>query len=121
MNRRVGNATASRYTYSGIGVYRPEFFADCLPGVFPLAPLLRAAADRGAVTGELYNGGWMDIGTPQRLAELDRRLNTANGDGLNLPVYAVRGRISNPSIRQRRWDRLKTIPTRRIRLGVMSI
>lgn len=81
VDRRVGNATASRYTYSGIGVYRPEFFADCLPGVFPLAPLLRAAADRGAVTGELYDGGWMDIGTPQRLAELDRRLNTANGDG----------------------------------------
>jgi MurNAc alpha-1-phosphate uridylyltransferase len=70
---RVGNAAASRHTYSGIGVYRRELFADCAPGAFPLAPLLRAAADRGEVSGELYTGAWMDIGTPQRLADLDQR------------------------------------------------
>jgi MurNAc alpha-1-phosphate uridylyltransferase len=70
---RIGNAAAPRHTYSGIGVYRRELFADCAPGAFPLAPLLRAAADRGEVSGELYTGAWMDIGTPQRLADLDQR------------------------------------------------
>jgi MurNAc alpha-1-phosphate uridylyltransferase len=49
--------------------------------VFPLAPLLRAAADRGAVSGELYTGGWMDIGTPQRLQELDLRLRAGDAGG----------------------------------------
>jgi MurNAc alpha-1-phosphate uridylyltransferase len=78
---RVGNAAAPRHTYSGIGVYRREFFAGCAPGVFPLAPLLRAAADRGAVSGELYTGGWMDIGTPQRLQELDLRLRAGDAGG----------------------------------------
>lgn len=77
---RITNAGSGRHTYSGIGVYRPELFADCAPGRFPLAPLLRAAADRGAVSGELYEGAWMDIGTPERLTELDRWL-TERGDG----------------------------------------
>lgn len=78
---RVGNGAEPRHTFSGIGVYRPEFFADCTPGVFPLAPLLRAAAARGAVSGELYTGMWMDIGTPQRLEELDRRLRSVDIPG----------------------------------------
>ena len=39
-----------------------------------LAPLLRAAMDEGAVSGELHAGRWMDVGTPERLAELDRLL-----------------------------------------------
>ncbi|MCC6303368.1 MAG: nucleotidyltransferase family protein [Gammaproteobacteria bacterium] len=77
---RIGNGVAPRHTFGGIGVYRPELFAGCAPGAFPLAPLLRAAADRGAVDGELYEGAWMDIGTPERLAELERRI-TERGDG----------------------------------------
>ena len=54
-------------TFSGIGVYRPELFADCTPGAFPLGPLLRAAMDREEVSGEQYTGRWFDIGTPGRL------------------------------------------------------
>lgn len=65
----------ARLTFSGIGVYRPELFRDCQPGKFPLAPLLRAAMVQGAVSGEHYRGAWLDIGTPERLAELDRRLS----------------------------------------------
>lgn len=64
-----------RLTFSGIGVYRPELFRDCQPGKFPLAPLLRAAMAQGMVSGEQYHGTWLDIGTPERLAELDRRLS----------------------------------------------
>jgi len=63
-----------RLTFSGIGVYRKELFVDCKPGAFPLAPILRDAIAAGRVSGEYYKGEWEDIGTPQRLAELDRRL-----------------------------------------------
>jgi MurNAc alpha-1-phosphate uridylyltransferase len=67
---RVANAAAGRLTYSGIAVLDPRLFAGHAPGRFPLAPLLRAAADRGEVTGELFTGAWNDVGTPERLAEL---------------------------------------------------
>jgi MurNAc alpha-1-phosphate uridylyltransferase len=72
---RLGNAEAPRLTFAGIGVYRPQLFAGLAPGTrAPLAPLLRAAADRGALTGERHAGLWTDVGTPARLAELDARL-----------------------------------------------
>ncbi len=61
-------------TYSGIGVYHARLFNDQSPGRFPLAPLLRKAVDAGRVSGQLHRGEWLDIGTPQRLAELERRL-----------------------------------------------
>jgi MurNAc alpha-1-phosphate uridylyltransferase len=71
---RVAETGAARLTYSGIGVLRLELFAGCAPGRFPLGPLLRRAMAAGQVTGEHYTGDWRDIGTPQRLAELDREL-----------------------------------------------
>jgi MurNAc alpha-1-phosphate uridylyltransferase len=72
-------AAAPRYTFSGIGIYRPEFFAGCTRGKFPMLPLLRAAAAAGRLRGRLYRGQWSDIGTPERLRELDARL--AGGAG----------------------------------------
>ena len=63
-----------KLTFSGIGVYRPELFSACTPGVFPLAPLLRQAMQQERVSGEHYAGRWMDIGTSERLAELDQLL-----------------------------------------------
>lgn len=71
---RVFTEGAPRLTFSGIGLYRAALFAGCTPGKFPLAPLLRAAMERGEVQGMHYTGRWRDIGTPQRLAELDRLL-----------------------------------------------
>jgi MurNAc alpha-1-phosphate uridylyltransferase len=69
-----------RYTYSGIAVYRPQFFAGCTAGRFPLLPLFRRAAQAGRLEGRLYEGLWFDIGTPQRLAALDAQLaGGANG------------------------------------------
>ena len=73
---RVRNGGTPRFTFSGIGVYHPRLFAGCRPGAFPLGPLLRAACDRDLVSGELFRGHWTDVGTPERLQELDRMLNT---------------------------------------------
>ena len=71
----VGNAPAPRYTYSGIAVLSPQLVAGIAPGQkAPLAPLWRAAAERGAVSGELYQGRWADVGTAQRLAKLQAEL-----------------------------------------------
>ncbi|HEX7387413.1 MAG TPA: nucleotidyltransferase family protein [Castellaniella sp.] len=62
----------STLTYAGIGVFHPSLFAALsLSRPAPLAPLLRAAMERHAVTGERHAGAWTDVGTPQRLAELD--------------------------------------------------
>jgi MurNAc alpha-1-phosphate uridylyltransferase len=72
---RAGNAAAPRLTFAGIGVYRPSLFAGIAPGTrAPLAPLLRAAADRGRLSAERHAGAWTDVGTPERLAALDARL-----------------------------------------------
>lgn len=55
-------------TFSGIGVYHPALFANTPPGApAKLAPLLRAAMARGQVSGECWNGQWLDVGTPARL------------------------------------------------------
>ena len=63
-------------TFAGISLLDPQLFADAQPGCFPLAPLLRAAAARGAVTGEEHAGRWTDVGTPERLQALDAELKS---------------------------------------------
>jgi len=64
-----------RLTFSGIGVYRPELFSPLAPGArHSLAALLREPISRGEIGGEQYHGLWLDVGTPQRLAELDQHL-----------------------------------------------
>lgn len=71
---RVYDEEGARLTFSGIGVYHPRLFAQCRPGAFPLAPLLRQAMAEERVSGEHYQGYWSDIGTPERLQALDRLL-----------------------------------------------
>jgi len=71
----VRNEGSKKYTFSGIGYYHPELF-KCLPwGKRPLAPILREAMQDNKVSGELFSGDWRDIGTPERLAELDADLS----------------------------------------------
>lgn len=83
---RLHDEGDGKLTFSGIGVYRPALFdgwrdvignapgASETPPRFKLAPLLRAAMARGEVTGTHHHGRWTDVGTPQRLAELDAAL-----------------------------------------------
>jgi MurNAc alpha-1-phosphate uridylyltransferase len=73
----VGNAAAPRYTYAGISVLSPRLVAGVAAGSkAQLAPLWRAAAERAEVSGELYRGRWNDVGTPDRLAELNTRMDS---------------------------------------------
>jgi MurNAc alpha-1-phosphate uridylyltransferase len=68
----VGDEAAPRYTYAGVAVMAPALLAPVKPGEkAPLAPLLYDAAARGRLGGELYEGLWQDVGTVERLAELE--------------------------------------------------
>ena len=77
----LSDAGDARLTYSGIGVYRSELFATCAPGAFPLAPLLRQAMAAARVSGEHYAGRWLDIGTPERLQDLDAEIRGRDAAG----------------------------------------
>lgn len=59
-----------KLTYSGIGLYKAEFFKDCRAGRFPLMPLFREAMRLEALSGESYKGVWSDVGTAESLESL---------------------------------------------------
>lgn len=67
---RIRLEGSEKYTFSGLAVYRPELFDECSEGSFSLAPILRHAISQDLVAGEVYEGEWMDIGTPERLEHL---------------------------------------------------
>jgi MurNAc alpha-1-phosphate uridylyltransferase len=80
---------AQSCTFSGIGIYRPQIFAGIRRGrPAKLAPLLRAAMAEHRVSGELHAGRWVDVGTPQRLAELDAELRSLSHQGIPSPAPA---------------------------------
>ncbi|MDI9333192.1 MAG: nucleotidyltransferase family protein [Cytophagales bacterium] len=73
-------SNVTQWTYSTIGLYKQSFFAEALAGIpagnpsgirAALAPLLRAAMDKGCVSAQIYTGDWTDVGTPERLRELN--------------------------------------------------
>ena len=64
---RLRNEGDNRGTFSGIAVYHPRLFAACAPGRYSVVPLIRTAVDQNVVTGELHQGTWSDVGTPDRL------------------------------------------------------
>jgi len=71
---QVVERPTGRFTYSGVGIYRPELFEGCTAGKFPLLPLLKRAIAASRLRGQLHEGEWCDVGTPQRLAELNERV-----------------------------------------------
>lgn len=62
-----------KYTYAGIALLSPDLFTGLPSGPQPLAPLLRQAMAAGKVSGQLFRGEWVDVGTPERLTQLNRR------------------------------------------------
>lgn len=62
---------ADKLTYSGIAVLHPQLFEGCSDGAFRLAPLLRKAMAEGRVSGEHLEGHWVDVGTHERLAQVE--------------------------------------------------
>lgn len=73
----VKQAADNRLTFSGIGVYHPDLFKSVQSGeAAKLAPLLISAMQQGLVSGQHHTGIWHDIGTPERLAQLDHWLKT---------------------------------------------
>lgn len=64
-------------TFSGISVLDPALFAGCTPGAFRLAPLLVEAMQQGRVSGEHFAGDWVDVGTHERLAQVEQLIAAA--------------------------------------------
>lgn len=79
---RLQLAGNNKFTYSGLGIYKKDFFLEALDasktGKFPLAPIIKKYISADKISGELYSGQWMDIGTQQRLDEMDRLLKLQN-------------------------------------------
>ena len=72
-NGRVRFAEKPGLTFSGIARYRPTFFDGVKGGRFSVAPMLFEAARRDQLNGVLHEGVWEDVGSPERLAEINRR------------------------------------------------
>lgn len=75
LNGKIGNGDAPAYTFSGIACYRPEFLQQQDVERFSIVPLLRRAADLGQLSGALYEGQWADVGTPEKLRDINDRLS----------------------------------------------
>ncbi len=71
---RLSETGDNKFTFSGIGYYHPDLFINLEQGKRPLAPLLREQMRAHKISGEMYTGDWRDIGTHDRLKELDRAL-----------------------------------------------
>ncbi|MDQ7089346.1 MAG: nucleotidyltransferase family protein [Methylococcales bacterium] len=66
-NGKLGTIESNRYTFSGIGLYHPKLFENYGNNTLKLGPILKEAANKGDVSGEKFEGLWVDIGTPERL------------------------------------------------------
>ncbi len=68
---RLRNGKQPELTFSGVAIYRPEFFANRDAGRFSVVPMLRAAADANQMAASEYAGTWVDVGTIERLEALN--------------------------------------------------
>jgi len=73
--RLLSSSGKQSMTYSGLAFLHPDLFRDAAAGKFPLAPLLVTAMNQNAITGEKFDGPWFDVGTPERLGQLEKHLS----------------------------------------------
>ncbi|WP_026291730.1 N-acetylmuramate alpha-1-phosphate uridylyltransferase MurU [Marinobacterium rhizophilum] len=78
---RIEAEGTERYTFCGVSVQSAALYAGCMAGAFALAPLLRRAMGQGRVSGEYHDGCWVDVGTVERLQQLDKDLREKQLDG----------------------------------------
>jgi MurNAc alpha-1-phosphate uridylyltransferase len=76
---RITGRDGERLTYSGIAMLHPALLAAAEPGRFPLLPWLLKALEADRLGGQRHEGLWIDVGTPERLADLDARLRHMGG------------------------------------------
>jgi len=76
---RIVAEGGERLTYSGVSILRPALLEEAAPGRFPLLPWLLKALEAGRLGGQRHGGVWMDVGTPERLAQLDAALRPVGG------------------------------------------
>lgn len=74
-DKLIKNMGKSMHTYSGIGIYSADFFAGQQSGSAPLAPIIRNKSKDNLVSGQFYDGLWTDVGTLERLRELENQLS----------------------------------------------
>jgi len=70
----IKNSGQPMYTYSGIGIYHPGFFSAQEKGAAPLAPIIREKCEQDLVSGQYHAGRWTDVGTVERLQQLEQQL-----------------------------------------------
>ena len=73
-NGLIRNSDETMYTYSGIGLYSADFFAGQKSGSVPLAPVIRNKCEDDLVSGQFYDGSWTDVGTLERMQELEDQI-----------------------------------------------
>lgn len=92
---RDGKITAHArptFTFANLGMYRPELFSDCKPGHFRLTRVLNPAIEKDQVTGEVYEGVWYNVGTPDDLVKINQR---AREDSNLRPLASETNTLSN--------------------------
>lgn len=74
-NNQIILDSEKKFTYASFGVLHPDLFASSQPGVFRLTEVLVPAINAGQVTGEIYHGEWNNLGTPDDLKSLNKKIN----------------------------------------------
>lgn len=74
-----GREGVQSYTYGNIGVFNPGIFADCAGGIIKFRDIIDNPISQGRVSGQLYCGEWVNVGTPEILAQLNNMV--AQGEG----------------------------------------
>jgi MurNAc alpha-1-phosphate uridylyltransferase len=71
---RRGDREVAPFVYAGVGIIKPQLFADVQEDVFRLAPFFFSAAEQGRLYGQRLDGHWLHVGTPEAIEEAERAI-----------------------------------------------